>query len=77
MIILGSLIVFFYSTVSDMDKTSNLYVLFVDTKKAFDSIDHDYILMLLRKVGYPAWLVSIVRGLLAGARVMGQPGPGR
>jgi ribonuclease HI len=59
----------FYNAVKDKDKNSNLYVLFVDTKKAFDSIDHDYILLLLKKIGFPVWLCNLVRGLLSGARV--------
>ena len=46
-----------------------LFVLFVDTQKAFDSIDHDFLLALLGHVGFPNWIVNLVRALLTNVRV--------
>jgi hypothetical protein len=56
----------FYRAVNSDDPEVNFFVMFVDTKKAFDSIDHDYILALLKKIGLPGWLVSLVTALLRG-----------
>ena len=53
----------FYNAVKDKDKNSNLYVLFVDTKKAFDSIDHDYLLFLLKQIDFPLCLCILVLSL--------------
>jgi hypothetical protein len=48
---------------------SELFVLFVDTQKAFDSIDHDFLIELLGRVGFPNWLVNLVKALLSCVRV--------
>ena len=45
------------------------YLLFIDTAKAFDSIDHDYLFAVLEKIGMPCWVINVVRGLMTNARV--------
>ena len=40
------------------------FFLFIDTAKAFDSIDHPFLFDLLRKVGMPAWVLNLVQGLM-------------
>jgi hypothetical protein len=52
----------------EVDK-EELFVLFVDTQKAFDSVDHDFLSAVLRKIGFPGWLVKIVSALLTRVRV--------
>ena len=39
------------------------YVLFLDTKKAFDSVDHQFVAAMLRKVGMPNWCIAFVMAL--------------
>ena len=41
------------------------FVLFTDNCKAFDSIDHSFILKTLVKQGFPAWIVQTVVNLLS------------
>ena len=38
---------------SRLDKKKQYYILFLDTKKAFDSLDHDFIIDVLRSVNLP------------------------
>jgi ribonuclease HI len=45
------------------------FLLFIDTAKAFDSIDHDYLFAVLKKIGMPCWVINVVRGLMTNARV--------
>ena len=47
----------------------NLFVLFMDTAKAFDSIDHDFVHEAIRRTGLPDWFGRLVRGLLHSVRV--------
>ena len=49
---------------SRLQHNQQLHVLQIDTRKAFDSIDHNFILTILPSVGFPDWLVSIVSFLL-------------
>ena len=44
---------------------SELFVLFIDTQKAFDSVDHDFLSGVLSKIGFPTWVINIVKGLLS------------
>ena len=41
----------------------------LDTAKAFDSIDHDWILQTLTNAGFPEWVIAFVRGSLSNVRV--------
>ena len=41
----------------------------LDTNKAFDSIDHEWIQLVLRKTGFPPWVRFFVRGTLTGVKV--------
>ena len=45
------------------------YVLFIDTAKAFDSIDHVWIFAVLEKIGMPEWVMNIVRALMYNVKV--------
>jgi hypothetical protein len=47
-----------------------LHILQIDTRKAFDSIHHDYILLILSTVGFPSWLTQIVAALLSDVYVL-------
>ena len=40
------------------------YLLFLDTAKAFDSIEHDFIVAALRRLCVPNWVILLVQGLL-------------
>ena len=42
---------------------------FLDTAKAFDSIDHQWALQVLARMGFPAWFISFVKGSLNDVRV--------
>ena len=41
----------------------------MDTKKAFDTINHEYIFEVLERIGLPSWVVQLVRGLLQEVKV--------
>ena len=56
----------FYGAVAE---DTELHVLQVDTKKAFDSIDHTFITSVLAHVGFPGWLLMVVLALFEGAVV--------
>jgi ribonuclease HI/exonuclease III len=51
----------FYQAVEDKDEH---YILFMDTRKAFDSISHEYIHEVLKKFGLPTWFLTLVKNLL-------------
>ena len=53
---------FFYETLRD-DPKGQAFILFLDTAKAFDSIDHDYLFSLLDKINMPSWVCNSVRSL--------------
>jgi ribonuclease HI/exonuclease III len=40
------------------------FFLFIDTAKAFDSIDHPFLFDVLAKIGMPAWVLNLVQGLM-------------
>ena len=46
------------------------FVLFLDTRKAFDSIDHTVVHAVVRKAGFPRWVQLIVAALLFDAWVV-------
>ena len=45
------------------------FFLFIDTAKAFDSLDHDFLFATLEKVGMPTWVTNIIKGLMSNVRV--------
>ena len=48
---------FYHGVVERLER----FVFFLDTAKAFDSIDHDWIFKVLKKAGFPSWVSSFVR----------------
>ena len=54
----------FYDAVESDEGGPNYFVLFMDTAKAFDSIDHDFIIEAIKRSGLPRWLQLLVQGLL-------------
>ena len=57
----------FYASLS---KKKQMYLLSLDTARAFDSISHHYIRALLRHIGMPSWVCFLVRGLLHNVTVV-------
>ena len=53
-----------------LEEGSELHVLQVDTKKAFDSIDHSFIMAVLAHVGFPTWIILVVLALFQSAAVV-------
>jgi len=45
------------------------YLFLLDTAKAFDSIDHDWIFHILKRVRFPDWFLRFVRGMLTNVSV--------
>ena len=45
------------------------YVLFLDTKKAFDSVDHRFVHAMLKKIGLPGWMRNTIHGLMSNVKV--------
>jgi ribonuclease HI len=54
---------------SSLSQKAQYYILFLDTAKAFDSLDHSFIIKTLHKIGLPAWVARLVQGLLHDVRV--------
>ena len=59
----------FYAMLEDGEEGDNYFILFMDTAKAFDSIDHCFIHEAIRRTGLPAWFSRLVVGLLHDVRV--------
>ena len=59
----------FYEVVEDKEVGGNFFILFMDTAKAFDSIDHCFIHEAVARSGLPPWFGSLVRALLTDCRV--------
>ena len=56
----------FYNSVVKKDS----HILFLlDTAKAFDSIDHDWVYHVLKSTGFPLWLRNFVKGSLHAVKV--------
>jgi hypothetical protein len=43
------------------------FVLFMDNRRAFDSIHHEFIFAVLEKQGFPSWVIAVVKNLMEGA----------
>lgn len=54
----------FYKAVEDEEQ---FFIFFMDTAKAFDTIDHDFILEVLDRQGFPPWFSTSVKNLLSDA----------
>ena len=52
------------------------FILFMDNRKAFDSIHHDFIWAALEKQGFPSWVTSVLKNLMEGAKVDPSLAPG-
>ena len=54
------------TTLSDRlyDRDPGLFALFLDTRKAFDSVHHSFIYKVLATQGWPPWLLTSVKSLL-------------
>ena len=57
---------FFYEGV---EKNIDRYLFLLDTAKAFDSIDHEWILHIVKRVCFPEWFIRFVKGMLNSVRV--------
>ena len=49
----------FYDAI-DLDAKQPLYELKIDTKKAFDSIDHKFIEAVITVLGFESWLITLI-----------------
>jgi ribonuclease HI len=56
----------YYKAVQSDDSS---FLLFMDNRKAFDSIHHDFIIATLKKQGFPAWFIALVINLLTNVSV--------
>jgi hypothetical protein len=56
----------FYKAVT---KRMSKILFLLDTAKAFDSIDHNWIRHVLKKVGFPSWFTNFVKGSLSSVKV--------
>ena len=54
----------FYEAAETSSAKSNFFAFFIDTRKAFDSVRHNFIYAALRHMGLPEWVVNIVRAML-------------
>ena len=49
---------------SKLEQKQQHYLLLLDTEKAFDSLDHNFIFKVLSKINCPSWFTNAYRGLL-------------
>ena len=54
----------------------NIYFCFIDYDKAFDSVDHNKLWKILKKMGIPDHLTCLLRNLYAGQEATVRTGPG-
>ena len=47
-----------------LDSKQQYFILFLDTRKAFDSIHHTFIHATLRKLHIPRWICNVIKGFL-------------
>ena len=59
----------FYEMVEEGPAGENFFILFMDTAKAFDSIDHVFVHEAVKRAGLPDWFSHLVRGLLHQVKV--------
>ena len=51
----------FYSALSRKEQR---HILLLDTRRAFDTLSHNFIHQCLKKTGFPGWFCNLVKGLL-------------
>ena len=54
----------------------NIYFCFIDYAKAFDCVDHNKLCKIMKEMGMPDHLTSLLRNLYAGQEVTVRPGHG-
>ena len=54
----------------------NIYFCFIDYAKAFDSMDHNKLCKILKEMGIPDHLTSLLRNLYAGQKATVRTGHG-
>ena len=54
----------------------NIYFCFIDYAKAFDYVDHNKLWKILREIGIPDHLISLLRNLYAGQEATVRTGHG-
>ena len=54
----------------------NIYLCFIDYAKAFDCVDHNKLLKILKEMGIPDHLICLLRNLYAGQGATVRPGHG-
>ena len=54
----------------------NIYFCFIDYAKAFDSVDHNKLWKILKEMGIPGYLTSLLRNLYAGQEATVRTGHG-
>jgi ribonuclease HI len=65
----------FYSRAAGLSPGGDSHILSIDSRKAFDSISVAFLHAVLKKIGLPAWLSTLVLGLYERARVTPVFGP--
>ena len=53
-----------------LEKKKQLYFLFLDFRKAFDSVKHDFLLKLLFDLGAPSWFINSIANLIHNMQVI-------
>ena len=59
----------FYRAVEDPEGYGDYYVFFMDTRKAFDSIHHEFIFEAMEWIGLPVWAINVVKAMLHKVKV--------
>ena len=59
----------FFFGAAQNDTQHKAYLLFLDTSKAFDSIDHDFVVAALERLCLPRWVINVVEAMLDNVEV--------
>ncbi len=54
---------------SRLSRKQQYYILFLDTAKAFDSLDHDFVKACVSKLGFPSWFSHVLEALFSNVNV--------
>ena len=54
------------TSIGSLKKQENIYFCFIDYAKAFDCVDHNKLRKILKEMGIPDHLTSLLRNLYAG-----------